>query len=59
MRAQQLLRRLSHGTELLDNAHFTRTGESCCVFTNPAFMPTSVPIVDEDGGGEWYMVASV
>jgi len=59
VRAQQLLRRLSHGTELLDNADFTRPGESCCVFTDPAFMPARVPIVDEDGGGEWYMVASV
>jgi len=58
-RAQQLLRRLSHGTEVLFNADYTRPGESCLVFINPAFMPTRVPIVDEDGGGEWYMISTV
>jgi len=59
VRAKQLLGRLSQGTELLDGADYTRPGESCQVFINPAFMPTRVPIVDEDGGGEWYMVAGV
>ena len=59
VRAKQLLGRLSQGTELLDGADYARPGESCRVYTNPAYMPTRVPIVDEDGGGEWYMVAGV
>ncbi len=51
-RAQHLLRRLSEGTELLEGADFTRPGESCRVFTDPAFMASRVPIVDEGAGWE-------
>jgi len=50
-RAEQLVRRLSQGTELIEGEDFTRPGESCRVFTDPACMPARMPIVDEGGGG--------
>jgi len=52
MRARELLGRLGQGTELFDGADFTRPGESCRVYTDPACMSTRAPLVDEGAGND-------
>jgi hypothetical protein len=58
LRAKFLLSRLRQGADLLVGADFTRPHEFCRVFIDPALMHARVPIVDEDGGGEWYEIST-